>query len=34
MNLVIMTDDQKLNLFIENTNQVLLSNKIQISENR
>ena len=29
-----MTDDQKLNLFIENTNQVLLSNKIQISENR
>lgn len=33
MNLVIMTDDQKLNLFIENTNQVLLSNKIQISEN-
>ena len=34
MNLVIMTEDQKLNLFIENTNQVLLSNKIQISENR
>ena len=34
MNLVIMTDDQKLNLFTENTNQVLLSNKIQISENR
>ena len=29
-----MTDDQKLNLFTENTNQVLLSNKIQISENR
>lgn len=34
MNLVVMTDDQKLNLFTENTNQVLLSNKIQISENR
>ena len=34
MNLVIMTEDQKLNLFTKNTNQVLLSNKIQISENR
>ena len=34
MNLIIMTEDQKLNLFTKNTNQVLSSNKIQISENR